>query len=147
MYLDSCILVKLFVREADSEFFGKLTDGQVLTSSMLAYTEVWSALLAKERTGVITIENRRRAWASFQYNVDEEIIALAPMNPALFRRTHRMLEQCHPQVPLRSLDALHLATCDQLQEWPFCTTDKRLLAAARLLGFPLAPLPGQKAED
>jgi predicted nucleic acid-binding protein len=138
MYLDSCILVKLFVREADSEFFGKLTDGQVLSSSMLAYTEVWSALLAKERAGMITAEYRRRAWAAFQHNVDGETIALAPLSPALFRRAHRLLEQCHPQAPLRSLDALHLATCDQLQEWPFCTTDQRLLAAARLLGFPLA---------
>ena len=30
MYLDTSILVKLFVRELDSEFYGKLTDGQTL---------------------------------------------------------------------------------------------------------------------
>ena len=142
VYLDSSIIVKLFVREPDSEYFGRLADGQALSSSMLAYTEVWSALLAKERAGGITPEQRRRAWASFQYNVDEELIALAPLSPAIFRRTHRLLEQCQPQVPLRSLDALHLATCDQAQDWPLCTTDKRMIAAAARLGFPLAPLPG-----
>ena len=58
MYLDSCILVKLFVREPDSDFFGKLTDGKNLSSSILAYTEVFAALLAKERNGGITADQR-----------------------------------------------------------------------------------------
>ena len=85
MYLDSCILVKLFTRERDSDFFGKLTDGQSLSSSILAYTEVWSALLAKERNGAITVEQRQRAWRAFEWNVDEETILLIPSSPAINR--------------------------------------------------------------
>ena len=141
MYLDSCILVKLFVREADTDFFGKLTDGQNLSSSILAYTEVWAALLAKERNGGITAEQRQRAWRSFEWNVDEEVILLIPFTQALFKKTNHILETCHPQVPLRTLDALHLASCDQVQDWPLCTTDKRMRAAAAVLRFPLAPVP------
>ena len=129
------------MREHDSDFFGKLTDGQNLSSSILAYTEVWAALLAKERNGAITMEQRQRAWRSFEWNVEEEIILLVPFSPAIFKKTNHLLERCHPQIPLRSLDALHLASSDQLQDWPLCTTDKRMRDAATLLRFPLATLP------
>src|SRR5207244_4926696 len=106
--------VKPCVPDPDSEFLGKLTDGQMISSSILAYTEVCSALLAKERNGTITVEQRRRAWAAFVRNVLEEGIWLAPMSETVFKRANRILEQCHPQVALRSLEALHLASCDQL---------------------------------
>jgi predicted nucleic acid-binding protein len=141
MYLDTAILVKLFVPEPDSEFYGRLTDGQLVSSGMLAYTELWSALLGKERNGAITAEQRRRAWAAFERQVQEETIWLAPLAEAVYRRANRILEQCHPQVPLRSLDALHLASADQLQDWPLCTNDKRMRDAATVLNFPLTPMP------
>jgi len=74
MYLDTSVLVKLFVREPDSEYYGKLTDGQIICSSVLAYTETWSAMLARERAGGLTLEQRRRAWDVFDRNVIEDII-------------------------------------------------------------------------
>ena len=142
MYLDTAIMVKLFVREPDSDFFGRLTDGELLSSSVLSYTEFWSALLGKERAAAITREQRRRAWLAFQRNVDEELIVLAPMSPAIFKKANHFLESCHPQVALRTLDALHLACCDQMQDWPLCTTDKRMRAAAEMLRFQLTDMPG-----
>ena len=140
--MDTAILVKLFVREPDSDYFGKLTDGELISSSVLAYAEFWSALLAKERAAAITGDQRRRAWLAFQRNVDEELIVLAPLSPAMFKKANHFLESCHPRVPLRTLDALHLACCDQLQDWPLCTIDKRMRAAAELLRFPLTEMPG-----
>lgn len=140
MYLDTSVLVKLFVREPDSDFYGKLTDGQVVCTSVLAYTEVRSALLGKERAG-LAVEHQRRAWAAFDGNVTEDLIELLPMSPAIFKRANRILEVCHPTIPLRSLDALHLASADQSQDWPLVTGDKRMRDAAALLGFPLTSLP------
>jgi len=141
MYLDSCILVKLFVREFDSDFFGKLTDGQNLSTSILAVTEVWAALLAKERSLSITSQDRQLAWKRFQRNVDEELILLVPFSVAILKKANHILESCHPKIPLRSLDALHLASCDHLQDWPLCTTDRRMRDAANLLRFPLTASP------
>lgn len=57
MYLDTAILVKLFVPEADSEFFGQLTDGQNVSSSYLAYTEIWSAFIASSRIKIADFRN------------------------------------------------------------------------------------------
>lgn len=141
MYLDTSVLVKLFVREPDSEFYGKLADGQTLCSSVLAYTELWSALLAKERQRGLDAEQRRRIWGRFDQYVAEEVIDLLPMGPAIFKRANHLLARCHPQVPLRSLDALHLACADQAQDWPLATHDQRMRDAANLLGYPLTPLP------
>ena len=141
MYLDTAILVKLFVAEPDSEFYGRLVDGQPVCSSAIVYTEFWSALFGKERAGAITGEQRRRAWAAFHRNVEEETIGLVPVSEATLKKANHILEQCHPKVALRSLDALHLAACDQTQDWPLCTTDARMRQAAELLRFALSPLP------
>ena len=58
MYLDTAIMVKLLVREADSEWFDAALVGHHLESSELAWAEVRSALLSKERAGHISSRER-----------------------------------------------------------------------------------------
>jgi predicted nucleic acid-binding protein len=141
MYVDTSVLVKLFVREPDSDYYGRLLDGAALCSSVLAYTELWSALLAKERQAGLPARQRREACGLFEQYVSEAIIDLRPLGPAIFKRANLLLQRCHPRVPLRSLDALHLACADQTQDWPLVTHDRRMREAAELLGYPLSPLP------
>jgi predicted nucleic acid-binding protein len=141
MYLDSGILVKLLVREPDSEFYGGLVDGRPVSSSMLAHTEVWAALLAKERAGDVKPALRQQAWQRFERECVDDGFELAALSDAVARRANWILQRVRPQVALRSLDALHLATADQLQDWPLVTGDRRMRAAAELLGYPLTPLP------
>lgn len=137
------MLVKLFAPEPDSDSFVELTDGENVSSSFLAYTEVYSALLMKERDGALTVAERNRAWASFQEKLENETITLTQFHPAFFKKANRIMEQCNPKTARRSLNALHLATCDQLQDWPLCTTDVRMRQAAELLRFPLAAVSGE----
>jgi len=140
MYLDTAIIVKLFVREADSEFYAKKVDNEIVVTSLLAHTEFWSALLTKERERLIDVMQRNEAWKRFARDFEEGRIEMAPLTPGIFKRANRILEDCHPRITLRSLDALHLATCEHLQEWPLCTNDKRMRQAAALLKFPLVDL-------
>ena len=65
MYLDTSVLVKLFVREPDSEFYGKLTDGQIICSSVLAYTETWSARSEERRVGKECVQPCRSRWSPY----------------------------------------------------------------------------------
>jgi predicted nucleic acid-binding protein len=139
MYLDSCILVKLITPEADTHFFAERLTDVPLTSSELALTEVWSALLAKERTGKITRPQRERAWRSFSQMISGGSLELHPLQGLVLRKANHQLEQCHPLVALRTLDAIHLAACDLAQDFPLCTTDERLRQAAKLLKIPLFP--------
>ena len=139
MYLDTSIIVKLLVAEPDSEFFVRSLEGQRLTTSELAQTEVFSALLARERAGKIDSSDRRLAWKEFQARVADEEIKLEPLNSVVLRKATHCLEFCHPPAPLRTLDAIHLATADLCQDFPLVTTDARLANAARAMHIPVFP--------
>ncbi len=139
MYLDSCIIVKLLVVEPDSEFFIRALDGHPLVTSELAQTEVFSALLARERAGKISAADRQRAWGEFGARIEAGEIRIEPLHSIVLRKARHSLEQCHPKVPLRTVDAVHLATADLCQDFPLVTTDGRLRAAAILLGFKIFP--------
>jgi predicted nucleic acid-binding protein len=139
MYLDSCIFVKLLVAEPDSEFFVRSLEGKPLVTSELAQTEVFSALLARERAGKISGADRRRAWREFEARVEAGEIRIEPLNSIVLRKAMHSLERCHPKVPLRTLDAIHLATVDLCQDFPLATTDGRLRDAAVLLGLAIFP--------
>src|SRR5260221_5003324 len=142
MYLDTSIMIKLLVREADSAFFNDHLAGKSLSSSELMWTEVLSALQYKERTQQIAAQDRDRAWQLFQNWVQSQQIVLQPLNGIVLKKATRILEQCHPAVPLRTLDAIHTAACDLSQDFPLCTTDKRMRDAAGVLGIPVFPEDG-----
>jgi len=139
MYCDTCILVKLLTSEPDSAKFDEALRGQPLSTSELAYPEVCSALLAKERAGSILPQERERAWKVFTDWIADEFLLIRPLNSATLRKAGAQLRFCHPDVALRTLDAIHLASADLAQDLPLCTTDVRLRQAAKLLGLPLFP--------
>jgi predicted nucleic acid-binding protein len=139
MYLDTAILIKLLVIEPDTDFFQEALTGALLSSSELAFTEVWSALLAKERNQHITGRQRAAAWRVFNEWVREKQLFLHPLNGVVLKKANHILEQCHPAVPLRTLDAIHTAACDLSQDFPLCTTDRRMRDAASVLSIPVFP--------
>ncbi len=139
MYCDTCILVKLLTSEPDSTKFDEALRGQPLSTSELAYPEVCSALLAKERARSILPQERERAWKVFTDWIADEFLLIRPLNSATVRKAGAQLRLCHPNVALHTLDALHLASADLAQDFPLCTTDVRLRQAATLLGIPVFP--------
>lgn len=139
MYLDSAIIVKLLTEENDSGFFQHALEGRTLGSSELSQPEVFSALLCKERTRRISRSQRTRAWSLFNERVALKQIEILPLDPGVFGKARLFLESCHPRVPLRTLDAIHLSACDLSQDFPLCTTDRRMREAADILKIPLFP--------
>jgi predicted nucleic acid-binding protein len=138
MYLDSSVLVKLYVREADSRDCIAMIGRQQISSSELALGELGSALFQKERAGHITPEIRAAAWAGFLADVASQSVHLMKLSGETVRDAVEIMQQVHPGVPLRTLDALHLATYQNVIAGPLFSKDRRMLDAARLLGFPLA---------
>jgi len=139
MYLDTGILVKLLAPELETAFFERELRGHPLTTSELAVVEVKTALCGKERAAFITAAQRTRAETKFAAMIDDGILELFELNRRTLRKATQVVNGCHPQVPLRALDALHLAACDLAQEFPLCTTDARMHAAARLIHVPVFP--------
>ena len=144
MYLDSAIIVKLLVREADSEWFNRELTGHSFETSELALAEVRSALLAKERAGHVTPRERVNAGEKFLALVEDELIKLYPLNRVVLERASAMQLACHPRIPLRTLDALHVATCDLHRSGTLSTTDARMRSACEQFAIALVPA---KPED
>ena len=138
MYLDTSVLVKLYTREPDSAECERVVAGHRIVSSELLYTELWPALLAKERNGALSPDDRQRVWQIFELHLLEEIVTLVDLDGVVVREAAEIMARVHPRVPLRTLDAIHLATFSGLDAGPLFTADKRMIDAARLLAFPLA---------
>jgi predicted nucleic acid-binding protein len=138
MYLDTSVLVKLYTREPDSAECNKVVAGHRVVSSELVYAELWSALLAKERAGKLAPEHRQRVWELFESHLLDDVVELVDVDGVVVRVAAEIMARVHPQVPLRTLDAVHLATFAQLEAGTLFTADRRMIDAARLLAFPLA---------
>jgi predicted nucleic acid-binding protein len=123
-YLDSSALVKLAVREPESAALRRyLRRRRPLITSALARTEVTRALLPLGREAV------RRG---------HDVLARVDQ----VRINDRVLDAAGAVLPveLRSLDAIHLATAQQLgvDLARVVTYDERMTAAAKQLGLPVA---------
>lgn len=139
MYLDTGILVKLLTPEPETAWFERELRGHPMATSELARVEIKSALSAKERAKVISREQRLRAEAKLSELIDQEILELKNLDHRVLKKARQVIEACHPNIPLRALDALHVASCDLSQEFPLCTTDARMHSAARAMHVPVFP--------
>lgn len=138
MYIDTSALVKLYIEEPDSEACEATVAGATLVSSRLLYCELRSALLGKVTRGMITAEVRAEVWQEFESDVADQRIRLVSLNDILVQDAAELLGELHPLVPLRTLDALHLATYLSIEAGPLLTRDVRMIRAAAQLGLPLA---------
>ena len=139
MYLDTAIVVKLLVREPDSEWFDRTLVGHRFETSELAIAEVHSALLSKQRAGHITLAERAAAAESFLHMLEDESIKLLPLDRSVLERACAIQLACHPKIPLRTLDALHVATCDLHRSGTLATTDDRMRPACEQFAIALIP--------
>ena len=103
---------------------------EALVSSRLLEYEMWTRLHAREATA-------SRAEAAREVIARISLLELAPLVLA------RALDPF--PVPVRTLDALHLASCrflrDRGQRVEIASYDHRMANAARALGIPLRDLP------
>jgi uncharacterized protein len=138
MYIDTSVVVKLYVGEADSEACEAVVAGTTLVSSRLLYCEFRSALLGKVSRGIIPAELRAEVWQEFEKDIAAKKIRFVSLNDLLVHDAADLMSELHPDVPLRTLDALHLATYLSVETGPIFTRDLRMIQAAVQLGLPLA---------
>jgi uncharacterized protein len=120
-YLDSSAIVKLVVREPESTALRRYLRGKrPLVTSALARTEVARALLPFGREAVERGDDVLSRLDLVRVN-DRVLIAAGALSP--------------PE--LRSLDAIHLGTAQQLGSdlLRICTYDDRMALAAKDLGW------------
>ena len=144
MYLDSCVIVKLVSHEPDSAAYHGIVAGQSIVTSELAVAEVRSALLTKDRAGRISRPARLTGWRLFQEKVRDQEFMLLPLDRRVIERAGGVIDQCHPNVALRTLDAIHVATAELHGSEQMCSSDQRVCDASNFIGLSLVALPKTK---
>jgi predicted nucleic acid-binding protein len=137
VYLDASALVKLFVPEPESDALNRALVGATnVNLSDLALTEMASAIGRRLREGVLTPAASRELYC------DAETLAAAceraELTPPVHRRAERLL-LTSTNVPLRTLDALHIALAVHAEAATFVTYDSRLRDGAAIHGLLVVP--------
>lgn len=134
MYLDTSMALKLYVPEAGSEAVQrKVQSVSDLYSSELMIPEFRSALSRREQEHAIDARDAKRIWSLFRQHLDEGRWRLLSADRAIMLHAAEVMAECRRVVAVRTLDAIHLATCLHYRLQPLFTADQVMLrAAARL---------------
>ena len=140
-YWDTSCLLKLYVRESDSDAYLALLADQTtpLFASALAEVEFAFALARKESEGCL---KRGAAAALTQFlknHAAQGKIRFLPIDAAVRNRAVALAQSRgtngKSRLSLRTLDGIHLATALEMRAARFLTADIRLRTAARVYGL------------
>ena len=135
LYVDSSALAKLYVPESDSDEVDAYLRGKTgLMISELSITEVLSATARRKREGELSADAANRIRDALLSDADGGAFLRLHLDPAVHREAERLL-LTGTAVPLRTLDALHLALAFSGSATHVLTFDRRMREAALHTGL------------
>jgi uncharacterized protein len=135
IYLDSSALAKLYLPEDESDRLDDLLRGRRgLMISELAITEVLSAVARRKREGLIDAEQAFQIRDALLADAGSGVFDLLDLDPAVHREAERLLLSAD-SLPLRTLDALHVALALSGSTSHIITFDARMRAVALQVGL------------
>jgi predicted nucleic acid-binding protein len=143
-YWDTSSLVKLYVQEADSATFENhiLNSPTAAATSRIALYEARATFRRKEGDGALQAGAALALYNQLLRDVAAGQVRLIELVNGVEQEYGMVLDNCFQSVrsvPIRTLDAIHLASARVLGETEIVATDKRLRDAAKLLKFSLFP--------
>ncbi|HET6250059.1 MAG TPA: type II toxin-antitoxin system VapC family toxin [Tepidisphaeraceae bacterium] len=142
-YWDTSCIVKLYAPEPNSAAFrSRLLGGDVVLTSEIARLELWTTLRRKEAEGHLRTTGARQALLAFDQDIRTGMITVVKFDAAVSLRFESIVEHClgmTPFLPLRTLDAIHLATAVVVGANEIVATDRYLREAAKALGISVYP--------
>lgn len=135
LYLDTSALVKWYVAESNSDAFDEfIRDRPGAHISRLTVVELRCALARRRRNRDISAAVERAAFKLFESHVRDGLLDVLTMQDAHFVGGLQILEALR-QIPLRTLDALHLAVARANQVKAIATADRIMISGAKALKF------------
>lgn len=134
-YLDTSVLIKLYVPEAFSAEVEHFISGvERLVISRLGILEWHCAMARRQRTGAFPASYLKAARQEFTRHLAEGYFQIQPLGDAQFISALEILDATKP-IPLRTLDALHLTAAHTAGLKHIATADKVVAEAAKKLGI------------
>ena len=138
VYLDTSALLKRYIPEANSEAFDAyFIDRAPASISRLGLVETRCALARKRRSRQISPEREKAAMNEIRTDIQDGILVIYPVGDTHFAEGLHLIDKI-AKVPLRSLDALHLAIARSLDVHELATADAVMRRAAQALGINVA---------
>jgi hypothetical protein len=137
LYLDASALVKIYIRERDSDAVEARLEGRRdLIVSDLTITEVASSLARRKRDRTLPDGAAETLYQGLWDDLRAGMFQSVEMASPVFREAERLLLA---GLPLRAGDSLHLGAAAVSGALVLMTFDRQLGAAARTLGLEVLP--------
>lgn len=143
-YWNTSAILKLYVREPDSQYFLDLVSGSdgPLITAQIARVEVLCALNRKESAGDLVGGAAANIYSRFVADVGVGRILLLPLVKEVLEHVENVVSRSFspvPALPIRSLDAIHVGTALSSKSTDLVTTDASMRTVANVMG--LRPVP------
>jgi uncharacterized protein len=135
IYFDTSALAKWYVREAKSDEVAKYIQAHgPVDMSDLTIVEMRALLARRRRERDIDAQTEIRVYATFEDDLRQKLLVCHPL-PTDFAASAANLLTALPDLPLRTLDAIHLTVAKEIRTEVLATADRVMAAAARASGF------------
>ena len=140
IYLDTSALAKAYISEVGSDEVRSLLAANMdpICVSTLSLVEFRCAIARRTRARSLTDAEGQRIWSSFEDDVETGVFDVLAVDNVDHISARRLIDTVAP-LPLKALDALHLAVVRRSREFhatEFVTSDAQQAAAAQALGIP-----------
>lgn len=137
IYVDTSALMKRYVPEVNSDSFDAYFVAHApLAISRLTLVELRSGLARKRRDGTLNAKQERAAMDEVRIDIQDGVLHIQPGADAHFIGAQHLIDKLG-HLPLRTLDALHLAIAEAEQADELATADDVMRNAAQALGLPV----------
>lgn len=135
VYVDTSALAKWYLPEPGSDAFVDFIRRQDRAAiSRLTTVELRCLLARRRRAGDITLQHERDAWMTFEDDIRAGHLHVEALSDAHAIAARDLLDRLQG-LPVRTLDALHLAIARSLAVQVIATADRVMARAAEALGM------------
>lgn len=138
-YFDTAYILRCYVMERGSEAVRAVASRvEQLVTSELARAEFAAAVHRKRRERTLSSRDAKVVVAQFSADCDAHVWEFVPVSTVVLERVDAAFAELPAAIPLRSADAIHLATAAELSLSAIYSNDRHLLGAAkhfRLVGI------------
>jgi predicted nucleic acid-binding protein len=143
VYFDTSALAKWYLPEEQSNEVEKYIQehGPVVISE-LTVVEMRDLLARHRRQGNLDPNTEIKVFATFEEDIRQKFLICHPLSDGMARGAVNLLSVLS-DLPLRMVDAMHLAIAKEIQTDIFVTADSIMAAGAQAMGFSVVRFDGQ----
>jgi len=143
VYFDTSALAKWYLNEEKSQDVERyIQEHGPVAISDLTVVEIRCLLARRRREGSIDLKMEARVFATVQEDIRENFLVCHPFPDGLASGAVNLVS-VHLELPLRTLDALHLVIAKEIQADKLATADRIMAAAAKAMGLPVVRFDGR----